>query len=332
MPSLQELHLELPMRSFEELDESMKPLFMRIPWDQLRRLSLTGNKLIEVVLSQFSNSLKTLGCLHLRAIDRWQLKSDRVQSYAMNRTQRSQQIWCTPLKGMSRIRNLIEFLECKELVLEGFSATSLPLRDILSTELRSLRVHICELNASQHHHNVRQASDLRCLPALAPNIERLELDVARIGNLWHSTAVPGVDVDVRIYQIFDAITSLPRLRHLRLFPQYFVKNRDYGTFEQPLTDDVAVHLFRRLKEKSASLQILEISSDNRVAQNAGDFNPMSWRLCAHCDKIILTVRQANHDYEQRQVWAGERRLTTEIRRYSYEKPYVPEFEGWLMER
>ena len=137
---------------------------------------------------------------------------------------------------------------------------------------------------------------------------------------------------MQIYRVLDAITALPHLKSLRLFPQYR-EGDDYfdSRLTQPLADDGAVRLFRKLMEKSSSLETLAISSDNHVADNNDAFDPMSWELRAAGEKIILTVRQANHDYEQRQVWVGERRLTTEIKRLSYRKPYIPEFEGWIME-
>ncbi len=330
MPALTELHLELPMCKFEALDEAVKTFFSLIPWSHLQRLSLSGNALIEVILSFFSTHLNALRCLHLKATDRRILPSDRT-GQPIHSPWLTRQMWCASPNTMTQTRSLLQTLKCEELILEGYSS-KLALPHVLSPKLRTLRFHICELQPSGSRASLRQASELRGLATLAPNMQRLELDVARIGNLWHSTAVPGVDVDVRIYQVLDAITSLPRLRHLRLFPQYFVEDLGSGRFEQPLTDDAAVHLFRRLKEKSTSLETLEVSSDNDVAKHARGFDPMSWQLYAHGDKIILTVRQANHDYEQRQVWVGERRLTTEIRRHSYKKPYVHEFQGWLMER
>ena len=90
---------------------------------------------------------------------------------------------------------------------------------------------------------------------------------------------PGVDVDVRIYQVLDVITTLPHLKRLRLFPQYSDGDNYFDTrLTQPLTDDAAVRLFRRLKEKSASLETLAISSDNHVVRYIADFDPMSWEL------------------------------------------------------
>jgi len=90
-----------------------------------------------------------------------------------------------------------------------------------------------------------------------------------------------------------------------------------------------VRLFRHLKGKNKSLRMLDISSDNHVAQLVVDFEPMSWNLKTASDTVVLTVHQAHQNYEQRQIWAGDRRLRTEIRRFTYRKPYVAEFQGWL---
>ena len=339
MPSLREVHLDLPMVILSQtLDEEIIKILDIIPWSRLHRLSLTGNGLIQTVLEAFRTFPASLHCLHLQAVS-W------LPTHFMVRILRSARVWRFPnvipnrffaqdilsagqSATVAQISLMLQDHALQELKLEGFD-TSLSLADILSPKLRKLKLHMCELLPVCP---LRQVAELEHLSRLAPNIEHLELDVGRIGNLWHATAVPGVDVDVRIYQVLDAITALPHLRSLRLFPRYS-DNGDYfdSRLGQPLGDEAAVRLFRKLKAKSKSLETLAISSDNHVVDYVDMFDPMSWELRAAGEKIILVVRQAKRDYEQGQVWVGERRLTSETRRFSYPRPYLSEFEGWMME-
>jgi hypothetical protein len=331
LPALQELHLELPVNEYPAVDDATDLFLAVIPWNRLHRLSLTGIALIEEVLQTVRSSLDSLSSLHLKAMTLWSVSSRRRRP-VQEVLYRNPGVWFAGRKAVAEISSFLEGHPLDELMLEGFGV-DLSLPRILYPKLRKLELHICELLPASLRVKVLQAADIHTVAKQAPNIEHLELDIGQIGNLWHSTAVPGVDVDVRIYQVLDAITSLPHLKRLRLFPQYreVVNNFGSSRFAQPLTDDAAVRLFRRLKEKSASLEALAISSDNHVARYLADFDPMSWELHVAGERTILTVRQANRDYEQRQVWVGERRLTTEIRRFSYKKPYVPEFEGWIMD-
>jgi hypothetical protein len=333
MPALQELHLTLPVRECGAIDERTTRFLTTIPWSRLRRLSLTGNALIEEILEVVIKSSSSLRSLHLKVMSPWFMPSSRRYPLHDHHDFSSHYplIWSASRNAAAQAALFLERHPLEELMLEGFDMAPF-FRRILYPELQKLKLHVCELLSASSRMKYLQAADLQALVGQAPNLEHLEVDVGRIANLWHTTAVPGVDVDVRIYQVLDAITTLPHLKRLRLFPQYCEEdNYLESKLTQPLTDDAAVRLFRRLKEKSASLETLAISSDNHVANYITDFDPMSWELRAAGERIILTVRQANHDYEQKQVWVGERRLTTEIKRFSYQKPYTPEFEGWMME-
>jgi hypothetical protein len=332
MPALQELHLTLPVKECKAMDEGTTRFLATVPWSRLRRLSLTGNALIEEVLQAVYKSSSSLRSLHLKAMSpRFTPSSRRYPLHDYHTFSSHSGIWSASRRAASQAALFLEKHPLEELMLEGFDIAP-SFRSILCPELQKLKLHMCELLSPSSRMKFLQAADLQVLVGQAPSLEHLELDVGRIANLWHTTAVPGVDVDVRIYQILDVITTLPHLKRLRLFPQY-CEGDNYleSKLTQPLTDDAAVRLFRRLKEKSASLETLAISSDNYVANYIAGFDPMSWELRTAGESIILTVRQANHDYEQKQVWVGERRLTTEIRRFSYQKPYMPEFEGWMME-
>lgn len=335
MPCLQELRLELPQCKSWPCNEILTAFLMRLPWKQLRRLLLLGSLLIETILPTFGKSLGKLRCLNLQATEIWRLRKHRMVGRPFRVPPNSPSLlpdrWYCGSEGvLARIKDFLATRRLDDLTLEGLG-NALSVDEMLTSSLRKLKLHVCELDPSSANKSLLQASDLRDLTMLAPNIEHLEFDVARIGNLWQSTAVPGVDVDVRIYQVLDTVMRLQKLKRLRLFPRYYKGfDHDEGRFMQPLTDDAAVHLFRRLKEKSTSLQTLDISSDEHIASLVPNVDPMSWNLSTRGGNIILVVRQANHDYEQRQVWAGQRRLTVEIKRHSYRKPYLPEPEGWAI--
>jgi hypothetical protein len=331
LPALKDLHIELPTEKCPQMDEAIELFLAIVPWTRLQKLSLTGIALIEEVMEVVSGSLNSLRSLHLKALTLLSGSAWRGRPIPHVVHPKSG-VRLASRKAVAEASSYLKGHPLEELELEGFTM-HLSLPQILHPKLRKLKLHLCELLPVPLHVKVLQVSDLDTLARQSPHIEHLEVDIGRIANLWHSTAVPGVDVDVRIYQILDTIATLPRLKRLRLLPPYWEVGRTWGEnrLTQPLTDDAAVRLFRRLKEKSTSLEALAISSDSHVAAYLADFDPMSWELRASGEKVILTVRQANRDYEQRQVWIGERRLTTEIRRFSYQKPNIPEFEGGMIE-
>ena len=182
----------------------------------------------------------------------------------------------------------------------------------------------------------RTPDEVTSLVNLCPMLEEVELNVGMISNLWNGHAISGIDVDVQVYSVLGSIARLPRLRKLRLFPPYCANMyRDYSTaqFRQPLDDEQAIKIFNHVKSQCPTLQELAISTDNEFALGTRlfDFHPMSWIMHAVGAHTILVTRQASRDYEQRQIWVGERRLTTEIRRFAYLKPYLPDTPGWVLQ-
>ena len=182
----------------------------------------------------------------------------------------------------------------------------------------------------------RHPEDISTLETLCPLLEHLELDVGDLSTLWHPTAIPGIDVDVVVYRVLSALARL-RLKSLRLFPSYIKGDPlDSGwpapPFRQPVSDEQAVKVFNYLKTQCRSLQNFAISTDNGFASRSRrfEFHAMSWTMHMLGSHTIVVTRQALRDYIQRQVWVGERRLTTEIRRFAYSKPYNPQSPGWIL--
>ncbi|ETN46131.1 uncharacterized protein HMPREF1541_00315 [Cyphellophora europaea CBS 101466] len=181
---------------------------------------------------------------------------------------------------------------------------------------------------------------------LAPKVESLALDVGDISKLWHNTAIPGVDVEVEQYSFFASLRGFKHLRSLQVSPPYVsrttsqrllnldpTRNIDWGVRQQqPITDADAVAMFERLRAQIPTLEHFAIvPSEKRFRSDLvktfrpslqgvpdhTEFQPMAWYMDRWGDKTILTTRQARKNYEQRQIWVGERRTRTEIKRDAY---------------
>lgn len=115
-------------------------------------------------------------------------------------------------------------------------------------------------------------------------------------NLWHPTAIAGVDVDVDVYAMLETLSScFTRLETLRLFPSYWqstVASAGYLHFQQPVSDDQAVRIFAHLRGGSSrgragsggsQLKVLVIAnsaadyrSRNEVFSRGSNGEPMRW--------------------------------------------------------
>ncbi|KAL9114854.1 MAG: hypothetical protein Q9227_001097 [Pyrenula ochraceoflavens] len=180
------------------------------------------------------------------------------------------------------------------------------------------------------HERFYHGQRLRSLYQTYPEIEQLELDIGEIDKLWHPTVIPGVEVDTRIYQMLSNIAKFPRLGVLRLIPPYFTER---GIRCQPLSDDLQViKIFRNLREHGSRLHTLIISPvttereflfraqwRSNISDDIGSdpVRQTMWEVRELGTKLLLIVRQQGKNHEQRQIWSGERRLRTEIKRFHY---------------
>ena len=326
---LEELHLSDLMLREQAVETGLVDLFQQIDFRRVRRLALTGNAMIEEFFPRAAEKLVHLESLWLSST------YDRSLLFAVGLAGPPQDPLTagvtfadpqdSPILKLKRLTDLR--LDC--------ASRALTSDYIATASLRNVRLHQRETLRENKTYGGRSPEDIRRLASSAPSITHLELDIGYIGNLWHATAVPGVDVDVRIYQVLNAITHFENLTFLRLFPPYIVNHTprvEGHTFQQPLSDEQAIRIFRHLKSGRPSLQTLSITADPVIARDALDFECMSWTVTAVGNsKTILTTRQVNKSYEQRQVWEGERRLRTEIKRFSYPKSYFPETCQWIFE-
>ena len=325
---LEEFHASDVLLKQTTLDSQIFSAFSIVDFGLLKRLSLTGRAMVEDLFPRAAEKLYALECLHL--------SSPNPQSF----------LYAVGLVGSAYdhsipaqeppIRSRSPFLKLPKLVdltLDGVS-NSFPIDYLAASGLKSVRLHLRETFNTNRTQGARSAEDLKLLCELCPSISKLELDIGDISSLWHSVAVPGVDVDVRIYPILQQLATFPHLRYLRLFPPYIVKGTQRNRFpiyRQTLSDEQAIRMFRRLRLERTSLEQLSITADAIVAKDAVDFDCMSWTVSQMGEQTSLVTRQANKNYEQRQIWEGERRLRTEIKRYSYPRSYLFEQPGWIFD-
>lgn len=316
-------------------------LATNIPWGQLRRLCVHDTCEIQR-MRPFSLPLPSLRSLSLRPDsdpEHTQLRAYHVdcsyvrtaEAVSPRTTQFGIDFTCLP--------------KLADLELEGL-CNHVPVENFVAPTLRALRMHAPHSQASTlGPRSQRSSSDLAKIAVIASKLTHLELDLGNIENLWHNTAIPGVDVDMDIYNLFATLARLKSLQTLRLFPSYISRAmgaallghvhtrwpRSLG-IQQPTTDPDAVAMFQRLRSQIPSLRELSILPSAYLfccdvrqlepAEHARNTTPeglhgMAWHITTCGDKTVLTTTQAGHSYSQRQIWVGERRLTTTTKQRRY---------------
>lgn len=210
----------------------------------------------------------------------------------------------------------------------GYISRYLTMVQVIPTSLKALRFEF-------HDRTDRiNAFDLKWMAEKMDQLEKLELNVGSLSNLWHPTAVAGVDVDVEVYRLLDILKLFKRLRVLRLFPSYWTSRHGILHFEQPVSDEQAVKVFNHLHRQSSTLQLLIISNTGRdyllreeiYARQSGD--PMKWIVRAWGARTLLTTHQARKRYHLEQIWEGDRRLTMRNVRHHGTQKHFDELHEW----
>jgi hypothetical protein len=340
-PSLTELHFHYIFNDLQPVHPATAAFLESIPWSQLKKLSLSDPRTPIWVLPQVYKSMINLSALRMDALGPPAFMTSSQFKILPRRTTdwRYYLAWA---RDVDKVTSYLAEHSLRELSLEGFDRT-LCSWNFNVPRLRTLKIHTTEamkLKFDERSH-VRTGAEMHKIARSAPELEHLELDVPRLGKAYDPTAIPGIDFDIHLHGILDGITKLEKLKSLRLFPAFRNQNdreilhpnnfANPGEFRQDLTDDVVVRLFQRLREKRPTLQRLLISSDNCVVHFVKDFDPTSWDISVLGNVITVVVRQADRDYEQRQIWVGERRIRTEIRHFTHHKRYLQEFKGWGIE-
>ncbi|OAP59189.1 hypothetical protein AYL99_06487 [Fonsecaea erecta] len=298
-----------------------------IPWTNLRRLSLEW--VSDAPINEFIyRSAPRL--IHLQAL---RLHADNPLHYHP----RCLHVESRPfgLPNDTRRPFVIDFTqltELRELEIDGI-CNHIPIADLVGSNLRRLRLHCAEYPSSvQSKQSQRTHTDILTAAKLAPKLERLELDVGYLEHLWHPTAIPAVDVQVEQYAFLNALTKFQHLRFLRLFPPFTARSylRTESRLEPrlPVSDDQAIRIFERLHSECPSLQLLSIAA----VPSFVDVNTMYWEVTRLGVQTVLETGHRARNYKNRQIWIGQRRIRSEIKRFNTPQIYLPDSDGWMLTR
>lgn len=304
--SLQELHLMDGSES-DAVPDALPGVLLS--FGKLRRLSLVGAGLCSAALGVVSQ-LQDLESLRLNST------LDRIfHAYLRNHD----------FEGLPYLRlPRLQSLEIR------YISRYLSIKHIVPKTLKHLRIEY-------HNRNERlTAFDLRWIAEHTPDIERLEINAGALANLWHPTAIAGVDVDMGVYSMLGTLSYFKHLRTLRLFPSYWQTFAGSLRFAQPVSDEQAVRIFRHILLQCKQIRLLIISNshlDYRTryevfSRSLGE--PMKWVVRPSGSRTLLTTHEAKKNYHLEQVWEGDRRLTMTTVRHRGRRPHFDELENWTL--
>lgn len=313
LQSLQELHLREPK---DHPIPTLDTLLPQLP--HLKRLSLHGSALIQTALKSISQ-LTCLESLRLHST------IDRIfHAHLRNHTFEGLPYLRLPNLRALEIRYISRYLSIPHIVPQ-------------STKLAHLRIEYGT------RHERLTPYDLRWIARAAPNLHTLEITIGPLANLWHPTAIAGVDLEVDVYGTFDALSSFSKLHTLRLFPSYWHSAGSHLHFTQPLSDEQAVRIFHHLRLSCSRLRLLIIANSsldyrmrNDVFSRGLNGEPVKWAVRPLGDgRTLLTTHEAKRSYSLEQVWEGDRRLTMVTSRHQGVRLHSDELgrdgeEGWVL--
>jgi hypothetical protein len=308
---------------------SWNELLPVIPWSRLQRLYMQGPT-IQLRLNSILPQLRSLRSLRLWA--------DKVLLYHHNCPYAKDAIYSDVNHPFFELD--FSYLPClSSLSIEGI-CNHVPVQNLATPAIVALRLHRPYLRASvMHSESQRSAPDIQKLGRITPRLQKLELDIGYIENLWHPTAIPGVDVDPELYRFLNALSAFKDLCFLRLFPPYVSRNAssraaasNMTEYRQPCTDEQAIRLFHHLRRQNPKLAFFSVSPAMRLRHSALPSQAMAWEVRPWGEKTLLVTRQLGKEYELRQTWEGERKLTSEVKRDAYQKRMGDDDddEGWLL--
>ncbi|RMZ83136.1 hypothetical protein DV738_g1240, partial [Chaetothyriales sp. CBS 135597] len=191
----------------------------------------------------------------------------------------------------------------------------------------------------------RTPTELIKIARTAPLIESLGLDIGSIKNLWDPTAIPGVNVDPTLYSFLAALSNFHHLRTLRLFPSHVdldsdgrLTTGDEAFLVQLCSDQQVIRIFNHLRQQNPKLSVLIISPGLRESARLKQLPiARTWEVRTWGEKTLLVTRQMGNDYELREIWVGERKLRSEVKRDGYQKGFKlghkrQHDDEWVLER
>lgn len=304
--SLQELHLiELGRSDF--VPDTLADVLLGLV--ELRRLSLVGAGFCSASLGVVSQ-LKGLESLRLNS------PLDRIFHAHLRNHE---------FEGLPYLH-----LPCLRSLEIRYISRYLSIEHIVPKMVRHLRIEY-------HNRNERLSSyDLRWIARHAPNLDCLEMNTGALANLWHPTAIAGVDVDMEVYGMLGTLSSFKNLRTIRLFPSYWQSLAGSLHFVQPVADEQAVRIFRHIRLQCKQLHLLIISNSYLDYRSRNDVfsrdlsEPVKWVVRASGPKTLLTTHEAKRGYHLEQVWEGDRRLTMTTMRHHGRRLHFDELEDWIL--
>ncbi|RMD42740.1 hypothetical protein DV735_g2360, partial [Chaetothyriales sp. CBS 134920] len=188
-----------------------------------------------------------------------------------------------------------------------------------------VEIHFLSVSNLEEKYELRTPADLIQLARLAPRIESLGLDIGCIKNLWHPTAIPGVNVDPKVYSFLASLSNFHHLHTLRLFPSHVDPDASSRlaaglrmSYEQLCSDLQVIRIFNYLRRQNPKLSVLIISPGLlRGARICRYPISRAWQVRTWGQKTLLVTRQPEHDYELSEIWVGERKLSSEVKRDGY---------------
>jgi hypothetical protein len=304
------------------------PELQQIPWHQLRRLFMSCRN-IQTHFYKLAPRLTSLRDLRLKALSIADFHVNCPYTDAVNAVYFD--VNHPYLEIDFALLNNLETLE-----IEGI-CNHVPIINLVSPSLKALKLYrpdvgtFAELLESQ-----RSGSDLITAVKIAPSIEYLELDIGDIENMWHPTAIPGVDVDASLYRFVAALAGFKRLKEIHLHPPYIARSRlqNGPLYRQPASDSLVIRLFLEVASLCPALETLSVTVSEAVIPSNQEFSPMNWEARSWGSKILLTTRQLDKAYELRQIWEGDRRLTmhTKKRAYRSGKKWLTGMDDWILHR
>ena len=310
-----------------------------VNWSDLQKLSMEGQQ-AQVRLSSILPKLTSLRCLHLRSSGFHQNCSYRQLSTFSD----------VNYPYLDIDFDHLPYLE--SLSIEGH-CNHLPVSSVVAPTLNHLRLHRPHRHVSTASpQSQRTASDIILAAKIAPLITHLELDINTFENLWHPTAIPGVDVDVDLYSFLSSTSKFKQLRSLRRFPPYVTqasvasglswsnehRGRPDAQRAQPCSDLQAIKLFNYLRAQNKRLTMVCITpADGFDGKDSLWFQsplpPMHWKLKAWGNQTLMITRQKGREYELKQIWEGERKIRTETKKDVYSKAFQYDKEDeWILRR
>ncbi|KAJ9607449.1 hypothetical protein H2200_008522 [Cladophialophora chaetospira] len=311
-----------PHYSLRDLDLSV------VPWTTLRRLAIDWEYSVPMgdFVHKIAPKLRNLRALRLRA------EHQRIYHPACPYDAGPGRIYEDPPDFPPFAIDYTESPHLEELEIDGI-CNHIPIANLLGKSLRSLRLHREDSLFSVYSaESQRSHKDILAAAKLSPNLERLELDIGYIETLWHSVAIPGVDVDVEQYAFLNALPKFRHLKFLRLFPPFVAKDSRRNSrslyHRLPVADYQAIRILEHLQNECPSLQLLSIAA----IPSFMNVDTMFWEVKKQGDTTILTTGHRARNYQHRQMWTGLRRIRSEIKRFKEPQLYLADSDGWLLTR